>query len=76
MASFSLQAQNCEYTFSGTLTDEHNGEPLVDAVINVIGSDVEVYSDFYGKFSINNLCEGRTIEPVHCLSLAKASRHP
>ena len=56
VASFSLQAQNCEYTFSGTLTDEHNGEPLVDAVINVIGSDVEVYSDFYGKFSINNLC--------------------
>ena len=59
VASFSLQAQNCEYTFSGTLTDEHNGEPLVDAVINVIGSDVEVYSDFYGKFSINNLCEGK-----------------
>nr|WP_304133196.1 TonB-dependent receptor [Mesonia mobilis] len=57
--SFSVQAQNCSNTLTGKLVDFHNGDPLMDAIIQVVGKDIEVYSGFDGNFKINNLCEGK-----------------
>ncbi|MEO2060306.1 MAG: TonB-dependent receptor [Mesonia sp.] len=57
--SFSIQAQNCENKLSGKVIDYHNGDPLIYAVINVIDTDIEVYSDFDGNFEIPELCNGK-----------------
>lgn len=57
--SFSIHAQNCSYTLSGKVTDFHTGDPLIYAIIKVADSDMEVYSDFEGNFSIKNICEGK-----------------
>ena len=57
--SFSLQAQDCKNTLTGKIIDYHNGDPLIYATIKILGSDVEVYSDFDGNFSIRNLCDGK-----------------
>ncbi|WP_281752914.1 TonB-dependent receptor [Neptunitalea chrysea] len=59
--SMIASAQKCSYTFKGKITDYHDGSPLFGALIQIIGTDVEVYSDFDGNFKIENLCEG-TIE--------------
>ncbi|HIB36151.1 carboxypeptidase-like regulatory domain-containing protein, partial [Mesonia sp.] len=57
--SFSIQAQNCENKLSGKVIDYHNGDPLIYAIINVINTDIEVYSDFDGNFEIPELCNGQ-----------------
>ncbi|MBW2961612.1 TonB-dependent receptor [Mesonia aestuariivivens] len=59
VVGLSLQAQNCDYTLTGKLIDEHNGEPLIDAVIQVIDTEIEVYADFDGNFKIEKLCIGK-----------------
>jgi len=57
--SFSIKAQDCESTLTGKVIDFHNGDPLIYAVIEVLDSDVETYSDFDGNFRIENLCNGK-----------------
>ncbi|MFD2434171.1 TonB-dependent receptor plug domain-containing protein [Mesonia maritima] len=57
--SFWVQSQNCSYTLKGKVVDFHNGDPLIYATIQVIDSEIEVYSDFDGNFEINNLCKGK-----------------
>ncbi|MAN28616.1 MULTISPECIES: TonB-dependent receptor [Mesonia] len=59
LANLSLSAQNCDHTLKGKIVDDHTGEPLINAVIEIIDSDIEVYSDFYGNFEIPNLCDGK-----------------
>lgn len=43
---------------SGVVLDKLTGEPLVGAEVNLIGSDIKVYTDFEGKFVISNMRQG------------------
>ena len=45
-------------SINGIVLDKLTGEPLVGAEVNVIGSDVKVYTDFEGKFKLNNMEAG------------------
>ena len=42
MANLSLSAQNCDHTLKGKIVDDHTGEPLINAVIEIIDSDIEI----------------------------------
>ncbi|SFU70911.1 iron complex outermembrane recepter protein [Pustulibacterium marinum] len=59
--SLIASAQECNQTLSGTITDFHDGSPLFGALIQVIGTDTEVTSDFDGNYIIPQLCNG-TVE--------------
>lgn len=48
-------------TCSGQVTDS-NGEPLIGAAINVVGSKASATTDFDGKFSLPNIPVGSTIK--------------
>ncbi len=62
----SIHAQKCNYTLSGKVTDFHDGDPLFDAMLKVVGADIYAVTDFDGNYSINNLCAGEyTIEVSH-----------
>lgn len=50
-------SQNCNNTLSGTVTDLHDGSPLVGATLIVAGTEQSVETDFDGKFSIPDLCD-------------------
>ncbi|WP_417885468.1 TonB-dependent receptor [Zunongwangia sp.] len=58
VAVLTVHAQKCDNTFKGSIVDYHSGEPLFSATISVIDTDIKVYSDFDGNFSIPNLCDG------------------
>ncbi|GLB49704.1 TonB-dependent receptor [Neptunitalea lumnitzerae] len=51
-------AQECTYTLKGNVTDYHDGSPLFGALIQLIDTDVEAYTDFDGNFTISGLCDG------------------
>ncbi len=51
-------SQECDNTFTGIITDLHDGSPLVDATIIVAGSEILVQTDLDGGFKIPNLCDG------------------
>ncbi|MDT0294081.1 TonB-dependent receptor [Mesonia ostreae] len=57
LLSFSFYAQNCSHTLTGKVIDFHTGDPLIYAIIKIANKDIQVYSDFEGNFSIENLCE-------------------
>ncbi len=51
-------SQQCDNTLTGTITDLHDGSPLVDATVIVAGSETMVQTDLDGVFRIPNLCDG------------------
>lgn len=57
--SLIASAQECSNTLSGTITDFHDGTPLFGALVQVIGSQTEVASDFNGNYRIEGLCDGQ-----------------
>ncbi|MEH6407080.1 MAG: TonB-dependent receptor [Leeuwenhoekiella sp.] len=61
-----VQAQQCDYKLTGTITDFHNRTPLFNATLSVVGEDNYAVTDFDGKYTITNLCPGDyTIEVTH-----------
>ncbi len=69
MANYAALAQECSYSLSGKLTDFHNGDPLIYAEITLQPSGETTYSNFDGKFSIENLCAGQyeiTVKHPQC----------
>ena len=52
------QAQDCNYTLSGTVIDFHDKTPLVGATIIVAGLEKATLSDIDGSYSISGLCDG------------------
>ena len=67
-----LNAQDCNSVLSGVIVDFHDGKPLMNATIKVIGTDKVTFSDFDGKFKIPSLCDGNyELEITHpeCKSL-------
>jgi len=51
-------AQQCNQTFLGELTDFHDGTPIPGATVYIINFDRYTTSDENGKFKINNVCNG------------------
>ena len=58
MAVTQVVSQECDNTLTGTITDLHDGSPLVDASVIVAGSEIMVQTDLDGVFIIPNLCDG------------------
>lgn len=56
--SIVASAQECSYSLTGKITDYHNGSPLFGAFVQVIGTEVEAYTDFDGNYTIKNVCNG------------------
>ncbi|MBC9796881.1 TonB-dependent receptor [Sinomicrobium weinanense] len=52
-------SQNCTAVFKGEVTDFHDGKPLMNALIQLIGTDKATASDIDGSFVINGICPGR-----------------
>lgn len=50
--------QDCHLLIKGKVIDQHDGKPLEGAIINIFGSDQEVYSDRNGDFVLEGLCHG------------------
>lgn len=70
------QAQNadCPYSLSGTVSDEHNGEPLSYATIYIEELKTGVVSDSLGYYRMEGICKGiYTITASHigCESVTK-----
>ena len=52
-------SQNCTSKFFGEVHDFHDGTPIVAAAIYIENLDKYTTSDINGKFSIDNLCDGK-----------------
>lgn len=52
-------AAQCDYTINGFISEEHTREPLDFAIIQLIETKQNIYTDSVGKFTFTNLCEGR-----------------
>ncbi len=46
-------------TYRDIVVEESTGEPLIGALIKIKGLEKEYYTDFEGRFSINELIPGR-----------------
>ena len=63
---YNINAQDCNYTFKGKITDFHDNSIIVGASIQVINLNKFTTSDLEGEFVLNNLCEGKlTLEIKH-----------
>ncbi|WP_100615613.1 TonB-dependent receptor [Confluentibacter citreus] len=59
-------SQNCNSKFFGEVHDFHDGTPIIDANIYIETLDKYTTSDINGKFSVENLCDGKiTITVSH-----------
>ncbi|QMU63323.1 MAG: TonB-dependent receptor [Flavobacteriaceae bacterium] len=68
-------SQNCNYTFSGKVTDLHDGSPLVEARVAIAHTEKIVLTDENGNFIIPNLCnQTYTISVSHPLCTTKQYR--
>ena len=56
--SFVIQAQDCELAISGKVIDIHDNSPLFGAVVQLVGLNKGVYTDEYGLYKIEGICEG------------------
>lgn len=50
--------QECIYTISGRVIDEHDRTPLPDAAIFIKGTQTGTYSDSLGNYVLRNVCPG------------------
>lgn len=55
----SVKAQECQQILLGEIVDFHEGSPLFGAIISIEGSDQSTVTDFNGKFTLKDLCNGR-----------------
>ncbi|WP_268225562.1 TonB-dependent receptor [Sinomicrobium oceani] len=53
-----LCSQNCQSGFSGTVVDFHDGTPLENAMVHILGTDNITVTDIDGKFAMQNICPG------------------
>lgn len=61
-----INAQDCNYTFKGKITDFHDNSIIVGASIQIINTNKFTTSNLEGEFLFNNLCEGKlTLEIKH-----------
>ena len=66
--SIYTNAQNCNLTFKGKVTDFHNKTPIVGASVVVLNLDKYAITDFDGNFEINNLCKGQIVVEIQHIS--------
>ena len=45
-------------TIAGKITDKQSGEELVGVIVEVEGTDIMVYTDMNGQYTIDNLTKG------------------
>ena len=57
-------AQECNYTFKGQITDFHDKTPIIGASVYIKNINKYAVSDDQGNFVINNLCKGKLIIEV------------
>jgi len=57
-------SQTCNLTLFGSVTDEHNNEPLPFAFIVIEGINKATTSDSLGNYQIDGICPGKVI--IHC----------
>ena len=70
-ASF-CYCQKCDLEFEGQILDLHDNSPISQAAIQVVDSDLTVYSDFDGFFKLKNRCSGKInlkISHLNCKDL-------
>ena len=59
-------SQNCQSTFFGEVKDFHDGTPIIGATINFENLNTYTTTDINGKFSVDNICDGKlTISISH-----------
>lgn len=64
-------AQKCNYTFKGQITDFHDSTPIIGASVYIKNLNKYTVSDEQGNFTIENLCSGKLeveIQHVACES--------
>lgn len=72
LSSITSISQTCDNTLSGTVTDLHDGSLLIGAMLIVAGTEQAVQTDFDGKFTLSNLCNGTySIQVSHPYCLTK-----
>ena len=61
-----INAQDCNYTFKGKITDFHDNSIIVGASVQIMNTNKFTTSNLEGEFLFNNLCEGKlTLEIKH-----------
>lgn len=53
------QAQQCDFTLSGKVTDFHDGSILIGAVLSIESQQVYAETDLDGHYSFKGLCPGK-----------------
>lgn len=51
-------AQDCKFSLTGIVRDEHTKSPVPFAKLSVEALDIQVQADSLGGFTLNNLCAG------------------
>ena len=57
-ASFSY-SQDCNLSLKGKLVDLHDNTPLAGALINIVGTNENIFSNTNGNFLVQNQCKGK-----------------
>ena len=66
MAVHHANAQDCNYSFSGKITDFHDNSLIIGASIQIMNLNKFTTSNVAGEFAFSNLCEGTlTLEIKH-----------
>ncbi|WP_298880270.1 TonB-dependent receptor [uncultured Polaribacter sp.] len=61
-----VNAQDCQFSFKGKVTDFHNNTPIVGATVRILDNNKYTTTNNKGEFEIKNLCsETLTIEVSH-----------
>ena len=57
LMSTAVTAQDCDNTFNGIIKNADDKLPIIEAVIQIEGSEKFVITDSNGNFTIKNLCK-------------------
>lgn len=57
--TFTLHAQDCNYSISGKVTDEHDGSDLSFSTVHILGTTQGTVADENGFYELKNLCAGK-----------------
>lgn len=69
-----IYGQSCNLSINGTISDLHDGSPIIGALVKIEGTNFFSQTDFDGHYQIQGICNGKyelTIQHPECPTVKK-----